>query len=69
MAVQKLLDHLKKTTFWEFRVKYLAELGPAIDNAIRVEVLSVDPEVVAEAVRFVTVRAPLAGEEVLRARK
>ena len=40
---------LKKTSFWEFRIKYLDELGSTILNALRVEMLSIDPEIVQEA--------------------
>ena len=48
---------LKKTSFWEFRIKYLDELGPTILNALRVEMLSIDPEIVQEAIAHIATLA------------
>ena len=53
--VQKVLNLVKKTTFWEFRVDYLAELGAALHNARYVEVLSVDQAVISDAIAFMSV--------------
>jgi len=50
-----VLNLVKKTTFWEFRVDYLAELGAALHNARYVEVLSVDQVVIADAIAFMAV--------------
>lgn len=53
--MQKVLNLVKKTTFWEFRVDYLAELGAALHNARYVEVLSVDQAVIADAIALMAV--------------
>lgn len=52
---QRILNLVKKTTFWEFRVDYLVELGTAIHNARYVEMLSVEPAVIEDAVAFMCV--------------
>ena len=55
--IQRQLMQLKKTSFWEFRIKYLDELGPTILNALRVEMLSIDPELVQEAIAHIATLA------------
>lgn len=52
---QKVLNLVKKTTFWEFRMDYVGSLGAALHNARYVELLSVDPALIADAVNFISV--------------
>ena len=54
-GMQETLNLVKKTTFWEFRVEYTTSLGVALRNARYVEVLSVAPSLIADAIVFMAV--------------
>ena len=55
-GLQETLNLVKKTTFWEFRVEYTTSLGVALRNVRYIEMLSVAPSLIADAIAFMAVR-------------